>query len=120
MVTNVLPPTRKSTSARGQLKPVGPHQARIRAGSHHALQAPVGGTSNSRVTTTEPRVEASVDMPCRPILRPELIGPYVPAADLAMVRRPQVQPMHRGPVQPHPRCACPRPPGLSHSANHDR
>src|SRR5687768_14637932 len=50
--TSDVPPSRKSISARGQVKPVGPHHCITISGSTHALQTCSRGASKTRVTTT--------------------------------------------------------------------
>src|SRR4029450_2254139 len=52
IATSVRPPTRRSTSAKGQLKPVGPHHCLTRSGSLHARHACAGETGKVRLTTT--------------------------------------------------------------------
>src|SRR6185436_6523707 len=52
MQTSETPPSRKSIFARGELKPVGPHQRLTSFGSTQAFQTAASGASNTRVLTT--------------------------------------------------------------------
>ncbi|MBA8809624.1 hypothetical protein FHX71_003600 [Promicromonospora sukumoe] len=52
MATSARPPTRRSTSAAGQVNGPGPHHARRPSGVAHAAQARSTGPSRSRVTST--------------------------------------------------------------------
>src|SRR5215207_1493752 len=56
MHTSDAPPTRKSISALGDLKPVGPHHRITYSGSLQAFHTSSTGASRTRVTTTTSNV----------------------------------------------------------------
>src|SRR5918997_3002410 len=80
MHTSEAPPTRKSISALGDVKPVGPHHRLTYSESLQAFHTSSTGASKTRVTTTSKVwVSSFVSLPCT------VINPFL-SANLARER----------------------------------